>query len=276
MVIKPLFKLLLNRPFFRGQDRIFNFLFVRGLLDQGEMITKPIKGNFKIKCDTSTWIGAKIFYTGDYEAALKEVFKASIKEGDYVLDIGANIGFHTLFFAELTGERGKVIAFEPVLFNYNALKANLERNNFTQIEIKNIALSHKNEQIRISAEQTSKNPGTFNLFDQSGDVVIDCYIGDELPEILALDRLDFIKIDVEGYESFVIQGLLATIKKHKPKIVFEFDRNYHQKTGLPNAFIFNILKELGYHFFHVYKDGPKPIAHFEDLVSGNILALPND
>lgn len=278
MLLKTIFKLILKRPFYLGQDRIYNYLFKRGLLNQGEMLTKPIKGqgNFSIKCDTATWIGAKIYYTGDYEPALKEIFKKYIAKGNYVFDVGANIGFHTLFFAELVGESGKVIAFEPVNFNYAALIANIGLNNFAQIETRNIALGNKNEQMTISAEQTSKNPGTFNLFDQNGDTIINCHIGDELREIKQLERLDFIKIDVEGYESFVILGLLETIKKHKPKIVFEFDRHYHQKTGLPNEYIFNVLKDLGYRFLHVYKDGPKEINNFENLVSGNIVALPNE
>lgn len=267
-----LYKLILRRPFFKGQDRLFNYLFTHRKFDHQSVIVRPLEGNFKIKCDPATWIGAKIIYTGNYEPALKKVFRSVIKKGDRVLDVGANIGFHTLYFAELVGEDGKVTAFEPVPNNFAALNANLKLNNFQNIETKNIALSNKQEKLHIAADENSQNPGAYNLFDLSGDIVIDCFLGDN---IIGNDKVDVIKIDVEGYESFVIDGLLQTIKKNRPTIIFEFDKFYHQKTGRPNDYIFSILQELNYRFMHVYKDGPKPIAHFNNLQSGNILAIPN-
>ena len=63
-----------------------------------------------------------------------------------------------------------------------------------------------------------------------------------------------IKIDVEGYESFVIQGMLETIKNNRPKIIFEYDVNYHNKTGLAKDYIFSLLCNLNYPIMAPYKD----------------------
>lgn len=273
MLLKNIARFILKRPLFKGQDRLFNYLFKKNNLNKGWRIVKPIQGNFKINCDTATWIGAKIVYTGNYEPALKKVFKSILKKGDHVLDVGANIGFHTLYFAELVGERGHVTAFEPVPYNFETLNYNVNLNNFKHIKTKNIALGSKNEQINIAADEKSTNPGTFNLFDQSGNTLITCCIGDE---IIGNERVDFIKIDVEGYESFVIQGLFETIKKNRPKIIFEYDIHYHKKTGLAKDYIFTFLSELNYRFMHIYQDGPKNLDKFDKLQSGNILAIPND
>ncbi|WP_161805839.1 FkbM family methyltransferase [Pedobacter sp. Hv1] len=230
-------------------------------------------GNFQIGCDTSTWIGARIVYLGDYEPELKKVFQTHI-EADYtILDVGANIGFHTLFFRDLVGKKGKVIAFEPIPLNFESLNRNIALNGFKNIEVHQIALSNKNETISIVADVNSTNPGSFNLFDQNGDITVTCRIGDE---IIITEKVDFIKIDVEGYESFVIDGLMKTITKFKPKIIFEYDNNYHKKTGLPANYIFSKIEPLGYHFFMVELSGVKKITTFENLRSGNIVAIPYD
>lgn len=238
------------------------------------MTVKALHSNFRINGDTATWIGAKIVYTGDYEPELKKVFRSHIKKGDHILDIGANIGFHTLFFAELVGPTGKVTAFEPVPSNFDALNKNILLNEAQHIVAKNAALGAKNETITINADQESENPGAFNLFDQTGDVLINCYIGDELLE--QEEKIDLIKIDVEGYEGFVIQGLVRSIAKHQPIIIFEYDRLYHQKTGLPEDYIYSVLSGLGYSMQYISNQGLHSLESFKHIQSANILALPHD
>jgi FkbM family methyltransferase len=264
MLILPLLKKILKRPFFRGQDRLFNYLFQKGQLQNGILTVKPLMGNFKIACDTSTWIGAKIVYTGDYEPSIKKVFKGQIRKGDVILDVGANIGFHTLYFAELTGINGKVIAFEPVPHNFEALVNNIRLNSNQHIESHNIALSNRNESLKIAADVNSTNPGSFNLFDQRGETTINCRIGDQLIGL---------KIDVVGYEAYVIEGLINTITENRPKIIFEFDHHYHQKTGLTNTFIFDILMQLGYIFYIIREKRLDLIKDYKTIESGNYLAL---
>lgn len=262
------YKLVLRRNFFKGQHRIFNYLFIHSKFKKESIVVKPIEGDFSICCDTSTWIGSKIVYLGDYEPELKKIFRSIIKQGDHVLDVGANIGFHTLYFSELVGKEGKVIAFEPVLSNFRFLQENIKLNNFKNIEQKNIALSDKNETIKINADENSKNPGSFNLFERNGDISVQCRIGDEL---LINERLDFVKIDVEGFEGYVLQGLIETLDKYKPVIVFEYDYNYQEKAGLPQDHIFKMLKKIGYQFYEIKKNTVIPF-NGEKVKSCNVLA----
>jgi FkbM family methyltransferase len=271
MLISSLVKKILKRPFFRGQDRIFNYFFIKNYLNIGHQIVTPLNGNFKVNCDTKTWIGARIVFMGDYEAGLKEIFKTLIKPGDVVVDIGANIGFHSLYFAELVGEKGKVISFEPVAYNFASLSENIQLNAFKQIKAYNIALSDKEEEFTIEIDEKSNNPGSFNLFAKGGHTVIKCAIGDE---ILKDEKINFFKIDVEGYESYVIAGLLKTIEKNRPFLVFEYDADYHNKTGLPNSYIFDLLKPFNYSFFEVNRNHLIPFS-LERTRSCNILAKPN-
>ncbi|MCZ4221791.1 FkbM family methyltransferase [Pedobacter rhodius] len=271
--MQNLYKFILRRPFFRGQDRLFNYFFINQKFKKQTIAVKPLEGNFKINCDCNTWIGGKIVYTGDYEPELKKIFKSIINPGDYILDVGANIGFHTLYFAQLTGGKGLVTAFEPIPDNYKSLNNNIQLNNFSNIITHNVALSNKKEQISIQVDLKSTNPGAYNLFELNGDVPIECVVGDD---IVDNQKVDFIKIDVEGYESYVLDGLIETIKKNKPKIIFEFDQDYHRKTSRSEDYILFLLASLGYQFQYINRDGLKTIESFKNLVSGNILALPNE
>lgn len=234
----------------------------------GFLIAKPLKGNFKISCDTKTLIGAQIYYLGEYEDYIKGTFEHQIKTGDTVLDIGANIGFHTLYFSELVGDKGKVTAFEPVAHNYNKLKENLALNHCNNVTLHQLALGDKNETLYINADQNDDNPGAFNLFEK-GNLKIDCAIGDEIIN----EKIDFIKIDVEGYELFALQGLAATIKKHQPKIVFEFDKNYQLKTHENPYAIFDYLTSLGYIFYEIRRYENIKIKIPIKLISCDVIAM---
>ncbi|TDG35287.1 FkbM family methyltransferase [Pedobacter changchengzhani] len=267
--MQSIYQFILRRAFFSGQDRIFNYLFTHNKFKKHSTIVQPLTGDFEICCDTATWIGGKIVYTGDYEPELKKVFKSIIKKGDQILDVGANIGFHTLYFAQLTGENGSVKSFEPVPQNFKALNNNIGLNSFLNITTYNIALSNQKEQIIIDVDAKSTNPGAFNLFEQGRQTPINCFVGDE---IIGGKKVDFIKVDVEGYESFVIEGLMQTINKNKPKIIFEYDKHYHEKTGRSEDYILLMLAKSGYRFQYVTRKGLVDVKNFQNLLSGNILA----
>lgn len=267
-----LLKYFLRRKFFKGQYRLFFYLFKHQFLQlQSPVLATPLKGNFSILCDTKTWIGAQIYYLGEYEDYIKATFERFIKIGDTVLDIGANIGFHTLFFAELVGPKGKVIAFEPMPYNYQALLNNIALDEFENIATRNYALSDQNESLKVNAS-SSQNPGAFNLFEK-GETHIDTFIGDE---VISEKSINFIKIDVEGFEYFVLKGLVHTIKTHQPTIVFEYDKNYQNKTNLDPIMIFELLENLGYHFQEIKRNGLVPLKTYSSLISCDILAIPID
>lgn len=255
---------------------MFNYFFRHNFLNAGYQIVKPINGNFKISSNTNTWIGAQIVFLGDYEFEIKQVFRKVIKPGDTILDVGANVGFHSLYFADLCGEKGQVISYEPILTTFKELIENIAINSFQNITVNNLALSDKAETLNVITDPKTDNPGAFNLFELGGDSIVNCVIGDEQPEIKNLDRLDFIKIDVEGYEFFVLNGLKKTINKFWPKIIFEYDINYQLKTGLSAQKIFELLKTFNYNFYLISGNKLMPLNDITSNFSGNILAERND
>ncbi|MES2417953.1 MAG: FkbM family methyltransferase [Bacteroidota bacterium] len=271
-----LYKFILRRKLFKGQFKLFLWLLRHNQLKQVEKIDQPITGSFKLKLNTKNFIDSCIYYTGDYEPYLKIHYKKIIKSGDVVLDVGANIGFHSLYFAELTGITGKVLSFEPIPINFKSFKENLELNNFPQVSANNIALGNENASINIHIDQEGQNPGAYSLLTLgTKNQTIKCEKGDDFLNNLGIDKVHFMKIDVEGYEFEVLKGLKNTIDRSRPVINFEYDRSYQLKNNDDPASIFSFLAQRNYHFFKIDGYGNEIPFTYHDSVSGaEIIAIP--
>ncbi|MET0570902.1 MAG: FkbM family methyltransferase [Pedobacter agri] len=233
-------------------------------------------GSFKISLNTRNFIDACIYYTGDYEPYLKMQFKQLINPGDVILDVGANIGFHTLYFAELVGTKGKVFAFEPITANYSALIKNVQLNSFPQVSAVNRALGNANQLMDIHIDNTDQNPGTFSLLEAGvANTTVECIKGDDYIIQQNIQNVNFIKVDVEGFEVEVLKGLSNTIRKHNPIIIFEYDSNYQSKVNKDSKAIFHLLSDLNYNFSAIDGYGKRRIINLHDhSIESEILALP--
>lgn len=276
-MLNYIYLFLLRRKPFKGQFKLFLWLYNRRMLKSFKLISQPLEGKFKLNLDTRNYIDASIYYTGDYEYALKMHFKKHIREGMTVIDVGANIGFHTLYFASLVGSKGKVIAFEPIPDNFESLIQNIKLNRFDQIIPIPNALSNKNEELYIHITENLQNPGSHNLFEigeKNASVV--CRKGDDILAELKTEPVSFIKIDVEGYEYPVLQGLEKTIKRDKPVIFFEYDRNYQLKTTKNPQDLFLFLQDLGFKFIAINNFGRiAPFSYSTEVRGAEIIAIPN-
>ncbi len=161
---------------------------------------------------------------GLYEKDKLSVLLLLLGEMDHpvVLDIGANIGNHSLAFATCADT---VLAFEPVPEIFKLLKHNVERNSLTNIRPFNLALSDKQEITTIYLGKADNlGMSSFEQRESSGkSVEISSVIGDEFLQTTGIDKVDMLKIDVEGHEYFVIRGLMKTIERHNPVITLEWN-----------------------------------------------------
>ena len=201
------------------------------------------------------YIGNEITSDGLYEQrALKNLFEALQLfdfqfENGSALDIGANIGNHSRFFSE---KFQKVYAFEPDPFIYEILKINTSF--FSNIEIYNFALGESNGVSRISGVLSNLGGSSINREQKNGTKIENhSLIQSHQIEIRTLDSLEstfiklkFIKMDVEGYEEFVIKGGINLINKLKPAIAFEQSSQDFKYGESP---VITKLRDLGYNFF---------------------------
>ena len=154
-----------------------------------------------------------------WERKLTDIFKLFITDDDIVIDVGAYIGLHTLTFCSLANH---VYSFEPQPLIYECLNKTLQKQHIYNVNLYNIALSNINSSSYIH---------TNNDGDASLEGIRDNLFNQKFPCQLStldsyqFDKVDFIKIDVEGSEWKVLDGATKTIKKYRPNIVLETFKN---------------------------------------------------
>ncbi len=176
-----------------------------------------------------SYIEWTILTTGTYENEINKLIRISLKPGDVALDIGANIGLQSIRMSACTGDTGKVYAFEPLSYLQEKFSKNVALNKAGNVKLFPFALSNIESEADFTVNSNSWNQGTFSIGNSGNGLEIQhvlIKVADELPEIKSLNRLGLVKIDVEGFEYQVLLGLKQTLKKHKPRIIFEYDSNY--------------------------------------------------
>jgi FkbM family methyltransferase len=171
--------------------------------------------------------GANAGYAlGTTEPLIQDVFAAHMPVGGVVWDIGANIGFYSLIASRLVGD-GKVVAFEPLPANAEAIRRNLALNGVRNVELVGLALgdSEGTADLQIHAEQTWAKLDTSadTRFQQdveaAGHVSVQVSTIDS--QLRSLAPPDFVKIDIEGAEVAALRGACELLSKHRPKLICE-------------------------------------------------------
>jgi FkbM family methyltransferase len=147
------------------------------------------------------------------ERDILELLMASVHEGDAVFDVGANVGFYTVFLALAVGAQGQVIAFEPNTESYQHLGDNLVLNAVTNVRAFRKALGERGGEGRLYQGQENADSSLVGppLGKDVGHQLVDIVAGDSFRETEKLPVPRVVKIDVEGYEYQVLQGLQSTL-----------------------------------------------------------------
>lgn len=161
------------------------------------------------------------FQTDEPEYSILHNF---ISPGDWVIDIGANIGHYTKRFSELVGAKGRVIAFEPVPTTFSLLSANVELFIHSNVSLINAAVSDKLDVAGMSMPKFSN--GLTNYYEaclSSSSENLLTVLTLSLDSLNINQAVSLVKIDVEGHESFVLAGMQRLIEKHHPVLIVETD-----------------------------------------------------
>jgi FkbM family methyltransferase len=228
---------------------------------------------------------------GNWEPHVMDVMASLVRPTDVCLDIGANLGAHTMVLADLASQ-GNVYAFEPSSLNARYLRENIETNKLHNARCVQIALGRAQE-----VKELTNIPGwegaSFVSPDGDKEAVIErAWPGRNLPTTTesvdvdtldhwmaqnAISHVDFVKMDVEGSEPAVLEGGLATFERFHPKLIVEFNRNslsfYYGER--PSQF-YDRLSEL-YPFIYIIHDErgirPTRVTYFKKIEP--LLDLPD-
>ena len=219
-----------------------------GLLSRSNYIQS---GDFFFEVDPRDRIIAKkLELYGSYERCVGSLLLSLAVPGTSVVDVGANIGLHSIPLSRRVGASGQVVAFEPDPQNHDILVRNIRSNNITNISTYKVGLS--SEASTALLYQSSINRGGLSLHKENvvhnGEelkpVKIKLMIADEYLRNIS-PAISLIKIDVEGAEPMVIRGMRDTLRRHTDaSIVFEFCPQYIENFGIkPLEFLHDLNVE---------------------------------
>jgi FkbM family methyltransferase len=182
--------------------------------------TTPHGRRFHLYPDQS--IDKCIFVDGAYELRFLQVIERFFRRRPHavMLDIGANIGNHAIY---LSNSFGRIICFEPSPYIAERLKKNIALNGLTNVEVHTIGLSNREAALHFKLDTTG-NLGASHFLSEADRETIELPVhrGDVYLSQKGIDRVDFIKVDVEHHELEVFEGLALTINRCRPIIAFEF------------------------------------------------------
>ena len=223
-------------------------------------IIYTLDDNLKINLNRNSRLTEYILFN-DFEKEEIKFFYSYLKIGDTVLDVGANIGLHTLHAANAAGANGMVYAFEPVLDTYNLLLSNAALNDFKNIIPVNIGLSDAAEELCMNVStgydawntlsDKNKLNGNASIFDST--TVIHTQKLDEYLKSMHInqDKISLVKIDVEGWEKFVLLGGREFFMKANPVLMIEFDENNTWAAGYLCHELYDLLLSFGYRIYRL-------------------------
>lgn len=206
---------------------------------------------------------------GTYEHDTVQIFQKLVKPGMTVVDVGAHVGFYTLLAARLVGDNGRVYAFEPNPEVYNILVRNIQINGYREI-VRAVPKGVSNKKRTISLYVSCERSDEASFYSQeSADnkcievetVSLDEFFADE-----GWPKVDLVKIDVEGAEVEVLEGMRELTRRNKNlKLIVEFNPKNQMRACGSHTKLFEIVAALGLKRFYAIRHGLKEIALPDDV-----------
>ncbi|MGO9209639.1 MAG: FkbM family methyltransferase [Terriglobales bacterium] len=187
-----------------------------------------------------TWhidaLTTQAYIRGAHEPHMQSSFLRLLRPGSVVYDVGAHLGFHALFCGLAVGPSGRVIAFEPDPLCRESLSRQVAANPNLPVAVLPYALSDRHAQLHF---YSSRGSGQSRIHAE-GKLVVEATTIDTLVGAGEIPKPDLIKIDVEGHEGAVLRGATATLLRHRPVILCDYN------DGTTLDVVRDFLKPLGY------------------------------
>lgn len=218
----------------------------------------------------------------------KRVYLSFVRSGDTVLDVGANVGAHAVFLSHLVGMRGRVLAFEPLPANIDALNQTIRRRGrFANVSIFPLAVgnpesANRTVTMKVPGEdltQASLERQTMGSWEGKADVrefSVPLASLDALKTVQSLQHLEFVKIDVEGGELDVLRGASYTLSRHLPLIYCEAYDKWEASFGYKPADILSFARSLGYSAARIFSRGRVHPVRLDQAVPADLFTASAD
>lgn len=250
--------------FFRNLIRLLRFDFVLSRLTQGKgysnFFVKCIPQNYQyrkftfrnvkrdgvwFRLDLSEYMEWVVYFGLDVE--MRRELYPLVRPGMVVMDIGTNFGETLLHFARLAGNGGYVYGFEAVEDSFLKCSRNVALNSFGHIHVEHMALSDVDE-ILYFKSATNNNSGGISMSkaDAAGNRSVRARPLDDYVRESGIRRIDFMKLDVEGFETNILKGGREVCLRFHPELYIEVDDSNLKRQGSSADELLRILDSYGY------------------------------
>lgn len=223
-----------------------------------KFVIKDILGSKMYLDVADRGLSQDLILDGIREAHYVETVQKIVKEGDIVVDIGANIGYYALLESKIVGARGIIYAIEPVPENYDLLKKNIALNTYSNIESYRIAIGNKNgtEKMYVPPQRNLSAITSVSNFRKGEKSVEEIEVS-----VMTLDELlkdkpypNVIRMDVEGYEYQIVKGMKKTLGTRLPLTIL-MELHCGNLTVEQSRELLQLLKDNGFEITDVVFEG---------------------
>lgn len=268
-------------PINRGKGRIFN-LAKRFVNSFPKNIVTKTKDGRQFSIGFRDWADDMIYFLGTYENFCTKTIEKYIKPGDVCLDVGANIGWYSTLFSKIVGAKGTVHSFEPVPQTFAELKKNIGLNGSpSNTFLNNFGLGdeEKFSEIYLFDEMPSGHASLAPRANKTAQAIpiqiktLDSYLTEH-----EIERVDFVKVDIEGAELMFLEGARRLFKQKMPPVIFmemalETTHEFNYK---PNQLIEFIRARADYDFFALDEKAERLISiegFSDNEIGANVLCV---
>lgn len=247
------------------------------LLDNGAVAMKACRHGSMMYPVNDSFVGRALDLYGEWCESEIELFASLLAPGDVVVDVGANIGTHTVFFGKHVGPKGRVVALEPQRFVHGLLVANVAANGLANVECLLAAASNEEGSVEIPVvdPRAACNFGAIGVAVAAPACATEAVRATTI-DALGLERCSLVKVDVEGLETLVLSGAAETIARTQPILFVE------NNTVERSSEVIRAVKALGYRaYWHIapYYRGDNFFGNAEDVFApyqpeANLVCVP--
>ena len=214
----------------------------------------PRKGNwathifgYRITLDLNDFIQRNI-YLHTFELREAAMARTYLQPGGIFVDVGANIGYYTLLAASLVGVKGRVFAFEPSPYASARLAETIAENHLNQVNLQAVALGKQETRLPLYLPKVAGNHSPTMLANEGGaPVTVAVRRLDNCLKESGIEKIDLMKIDVEGFESDVLSGAGDYLAQGRIRaILCEFNEFWLQRNGTSSQSLRELLTFHGY------------------------------
>jgi FkbM family methyltransferase len=268
-------RILKATGYFRGKPRLADFL-GRLACSRNVVGIFPLPDGKTAAVDLSDRI-QRLMWAAAYEPLVTRCLTALLRPGDTFVDVGAHIGFFSLIASSRVGPTGQVYAFEANCDRFEDLQSNATA--YPWLVCYSRAVWNKSGPIDFSNPQQPGESGWGKVaaVRKEGHIVsVDAISLDEWHETAGFPAIRLIKIDAEGSEPFILEGMRRLISETRPFLIVELNDQLLSEAGYSKGSIIKTIRDNQFRIFAMNSGGLEEFSDSDGLISPELLCLPSD